>query len=355
MQKGYKYRFYPTEEQRESIEKTLNGMRYVWNGFLALRESKYKEFGVKMNYGAMNKVLTEVKKCDEWLKECDSIALQQTLRQLDDSYKRFFKGIAKYPRFKSKKNSKNSYTTKPNIKEDSPIKIPKLGEISIRWSRELNVDKIGMCTISKEDNRYFISFNVEVTTIDKWGKTGESIGIDVGLKTFAFCSTGEEFRIPKKLWAIESRIGKLQRKLSRRKKGGANYNKLKSHINKLHSKLSNVRKDFQHKLSTDLVKRYDVIAVEDLNVKGMMENKHLARAIGRASFDSFFNMLKYKCEEHDKKFKKVNAQYTSQTCFVCGHTEKSNRKTQAEFKCMNCGHEDHADLNASKNILGRVA
>ncbi|MGL4989355.1 MAG: RNA-guided endonuclease TnpB family protein, partial [Cetobacterium sp.] len=261
MNKGYKYRFYPTENQRKQIQKNINANRYIWNQFLAIREFRHKEFKAKMNFANMCSLLTIAKKSDEWLSESDSTALQQTLKQLDESYKRFFKGLTGCPKFKSKRNLKESYTTKPSIK-DKIIKIRKLGEIKIKFSRELNVDKIGFCTISKELDRYYISFNVEVTN-EKHPKTGEKIGIDVGIKAFATISTGEQFLIPKKIWKIENRISFLQKKLSKRIKGSFNYLKVKKAINKLHFQLSNIRKDFQHKLSTNLVKRFDVIAIED--------------------------------------------------------------------------------------------
>ncbi|MGL4988195.1 MAG: RNA-guided endonuclease InsQ/TnpB family protein [Cetobacterium sp.] len=353
MNKGYKYRFYPTEEQIEQIDKNLNGNRYVWNQFLAIREFRYKEFKLKMNFASMCLLLTVAKESDEWLKETDSKSLQQTLRQLDESYRRFFKGVAKYPKFKSKRNLKESYTTKPIIEENA-IKIPKLGVINIELSRQLKVDKIGLCTLSKEVDRYYISFNVEVSTLNKYSKTGGEIGIDVGIKTFATISTGEQFQIPKKIWKIESRIAVLQRRLSKRVKGSCNYLKLKKAINKLYFQLSNIRKDFQHKLSTDLVKRFDVIAVEDLNVKGMMKNRKLARAIGRVSFYSFFNMLKYKCTEHGKELKILNRWFpSSKTCSCCGNYKVDLKLSDRTYKC-DCGLEIDRDLNASINILANA-
>ncbi|MGL4904314.1 MAG: RNA-guided endonuclease InsQ/TnpB family protein [Cetobacterium sp.] len=352
MNKGYKFRIYPTEEQKEKIEKNLNASRYIWNQFLALREFRYKNFEKKMNFASMCLILTEAKKAEEWLNEVDSISLQQTLRQLDDSYKRFFKGLSKFPHFKLKRNSKESYTTKPNVK-DGCVKLPKLGIIKIELSRDLKVDKIGMCTISKGIDRYYISFNVEVTS-KKYPKTGNKIGIDVGIKTFATISTGEQFVIPKKIWKIENRIAFLQRKLSKRVKGSSNYLKLKKAINKLYFQLANIRKDFQHKLSTNLVKKFDVIAIEDLNVKGMMKNRKLSRAIGRASFNSFFSMLKYKCREHDKDLKVLDRWFpSSKTCSCCGNYKADLKLSDRVYKCE-CGLEIDRDLNASINILANA-
>ncbi|WP_432205491.1 RNA-guided endonuclease TnpB family protein (plasmid) [Cetobacterium somerae] len=353
LNKGYKYRFYPTEEQKQQIQLNFNANRYIWNQFLAIKSFNYKEFARKMGFSEMCLILTMAKKSEEWLCESDSTSLQQTLRQLDDSYKRFFKGLVKYPNFKSKRNLKESYTTKPNIK-DKAVKIPKLGEIKIELSRELSVDKIGLCTISKDLDRYYISFNVEVSCKNKFIKTGEKIGIDVGIKSFATISTGEQFQIPKKLWKIESRISFLQRKLSKRIKGSSNYEKLKKAINKLNFQLANIRKDFQHKLSTDLVKRFDVIAIEDLNVKGMMKNRKLARAIGRVSFYSFFNMLKYKCIEHEKELKILNRWFpSSKTCSCCGNYKADLKLSDRVYKCE-CGLELDRDLNASRNILANA-
>lgn len=348
--RGYKYRFYPTEEQKQQIEINLNCQRYVWNGFLALKEFRYKEFGESLTYNKMSSILTKIKECETWLKNADKWVLQQCLRQLDRAFQRFYKKIGKFPRFKSKRNLKDSYETKPNIKADRVI-IPKLGELNIYYSRPLKVEKIGMCTISKKNNKYYISFNVIVSK-NKYSKTGKRVGIDLGLKTFAYTSDNEQYFIPKKIWALEKRLQKQQRKLSKKKNRDSNrYKKLKKYISGLHEKIANIRNDFQHKLSTKLVKQYDYIAIEDLNVKGMMSNRKLARAIGKCSFYNFRVLLEYKCKEHDKELIVINRWFpSSKTCSCCGGYKVDLKLSDRTYKCSECGAVIDRDLNASINI-----
>ena len=348
--KGYRYRFYPTDEQKQQIEINLNCQRYVWNGFLALKEFRYKEFKESMSYNKMSARLTQIKKCDDFLQKADKWVLQQCLRQLDDSFNRFYKKIGKYPKFKSKRNTKDSYTTVPSIKEDF-IKIPKIGELNIKYSRRLEVDKVGMCTISKKNNKYYISFNVIVTKT-KYNKTGKDVGIDLGLKTFAYTSDNEQFNIPKKLWSLESRLEKQQRKLSKKpSRDSKRYNTQKLYVAELHERIANLRNDFQHKLSTNLVKRYDRISIEDLNIKGMMSNRRLSRAIGRCSFYQFRTFLEYKCKEHDKELLVINRWFpSSKTCSCCGNIKEDLTLKDRVYKCNNCGTVLDRYYNASINI-----
>lgn len=351
MNKGYKYRFYPTEEQKEQIEINLNCQRYIWNGFLALKEFKYRAFKENLTCNKMSSTLTKIKECETWLKQADKWVLQQCLRQLDTAYQRFFKKIGKFPKFKSKRNPKDSYTTKPIFRKDGSFSIPKLGVLDINWCRPLDVEKIGMCSISKKNNKYYISFNVIVTK-DKYNKTGKRVGVDLGLKTFAFTSDNEQYNIPKKIWALERRLEKQQRKLSKKKNRASNrYKKLNRYIANLHEKIVNIRNDFQHKLSTKLVKEYDYIAIEDLNIKGMMSNRRLARAIGRCSFYQFRVFLEYKCKEHDKELKVIDRWFpSSKTCSCCGTHKADLTLSDRVYKCSECGSEIDRDYNASINI-----
>lgn len=351
MNKGYKYRFYPTEEQKQQIEINLNCQRYVWNGFLALKEFKYKEFNENVSLKIMDKTLTEIKKCDDWLQKSDKWVLQQCLRQLDIAFQRFYKKIGNFPRFKSKRNTKDSYTTKPVFRKDGSFTIPKLGVLNINMSRPLDVEKIGMCTISKKNDKYYISFNVVVSKT-KCNKTGKKVGIDLGLKTFAFTSDNKQYFIPKKIWALETRLKKQQRKLSKKNnRNSKRYQRQKRYVANLHEKIANIRNDFQHKLSTKLVKEYDYIAIEDLNVKGMMSNRKLARAIGRCSFYQFRMFLEYKCREHDKELFIINRWFpSSKTCSHCGSIKNDLKLSDRIYKCDECGTVIDRDYNASINI-----
>lgn len=219
--KGYKYRIFPTDEQKILIDKTISCCRYVWNGFLALREFRYKEFGESMNYNTMCKLLTEIKKSDDFLREVDSVALQQTLRQLDNTYKMFFKKICRYPKFKSKKNPKDSYKSMQVKISGNQIVIPKVGKVDYANSRSIN-GRILSATISKTPtNKYFVSFTID-ENVEHLPKTDKEIGIDLGLKTFAVCSDGKEYKSPKPMWKYISRLKKLNRKLSKKRNKESN-------------------------------------------------------------------------------------------------------------------------------------
>lgn len=351
MNRGYKYRFYPTEEQKAQIEINLNCQRYIWNGFLALKEFRYKEFRESMSYNRMSSVLTQIKSCESWLKESDKWVLQQCLRHLDVAFQRFYKKIGKFPRFKSKRNPKDSYETKPNVKT-SGVVIPKLGSLKIEYgNRPLDVESIGMCTIQKRGAKYYISFNVVVSK-GKYEKTGKRVGLDLGLKTFAFTSDNEKYEMPKKIWALESRLVKQQRKLSKKKdRTSKAYAKQKEYVLILHERIANIRKDFQHKLTTQIVKRYDYIAIEDLNVKGMMSNKKLARAIGSCSFYEFRRMLEYKSVEHEKELVVIDRWFaSSKTCSCCKTHKVDLKLSDRTYVCSECGLEIDRDYNASINI-----
>lgn len=351
MNRGYKYRFYPTDEQKEQIEINLNCQRYVWNGFLALKDFRYKEFKESIGLSTMDKMLTTIKMCENWLQKSDKWVLQQCLRQLDIAFQRFYKKIGKFPRFKSKRNQKDSYTTKPVFRKDDSFSIPKLGRLNINMSRPLDVEKIGMCTISKKGSKYYISFNVVVSKT-KYNESKERVGIDLGLKTFAYTSDNKKYVLPKKIWALESRLVKQQRKLSKKKnRSSKSYIKQKNYVLNLHERIANIRKDFQHKLSTELVRRYGYIAVEDLNIKGMMSNRKLARAIGRCSFYEFRRMLEYKCKEHSREFVVIDRWFaSSKTCSSCGCHKVDLKLSDRTYKCTECGTEIDRDYNASINI-----
>ncbi len=350
--KGYKYRIFPTDEQKIQIDKTISCCRYVWNGFLALKEFRYKEFGETMNYNTMNKLLTEVKKADNFLHEVDSTALQQTLKQLDNTYKMFFKGVCKYPRFKSKKNPKNSYKSMSVKIKDNQIVIPKIGKVDYANSRSIN-GRILSATISRTPtNKYFVSFTVD-EDVKHLLKTDKEVGIDLGLKTFAVCSDGQEYKSPKPMWKYISRLKKLQRKLSKKKSKESNrYKKLKLKIALLHERISNIRKDFLHKLSTKLIQENQLICLEDLNVKGMTKNHKLAKAILDCGFGVFAEMLKNKANMYGRQIVQIDRWYpSSKTCSCCGHIKSDLKLSDRTYVCEECGIIIDRDFNASINIL----
>lgn len=349
--KGYKYRIYPNEEQKYIIAKTISNCRYIWNGFLALKEFRYKTFGDKLGFNEMSKLLTEIKKTDDFLKEVDAKALQQALRQLDNTFKMFFKGHCKYPKFKSKKNPKYSYkSTAVKIKEDK-IFIPKVGLVEYSNSREIK-GRILSAVISKSPtNKYYVSFTVDETT-EYLPKIDKEVGVDLGLKTFAVCSDGFEIKAPKPLWKYTTRLKKLQRRLSKMpKKYTKNYEKLRLKIARIHERITNIRNDFLHKLTTKLIRENQSIYLEDLNVKGMTKNRKLAKAILDCGFGYFVQMLKTKGVMYGRDVIQIDRWFpSSKTCSCCGQIKQDLKLSDRVYKC-GCGMIMDRDLNASINIL----
>lgn len=350
--KGYKFEIFPNDEQKHQIDITISCNRYVWNGFLALKEFRYNEFGESMNYNTMSKLLTEIKKADDFLQEVDSTSLQQTLRQLENTFKMFFRKVCKYPRFKSKKNPKNSYKSIGVKIKDNQIVIPRVGKVYYAKSRDVN-GRILSATISKTPtNKYFVSFTVD-EDVKHLPKTDKEVGIDLGLKSFAVCSDGFEVKAPKPLWKYSARLKKQQRRLSKMpNKHTKNYEKQRLKVAKLHERISNIRKDFLHKLSTKLIQENQLICLEDLNVEGMTKNHKLAKAILDCGFGVFIQMLKTKALMYGREVVQVGRWYaSSKICNCCGHIKSDLKLSDRIYHCEECGTIIDRDLNASINIL----
>ena len=355
MNKSFKIRIYPNKEQQILIDKTFGCTRFIYNFMLNLKQKLYKNFNINLSYNNMSKILTELKRHKLWLCEADAVSLQQSLKDLDNAYQKFFSGNG-YPKFKSKRD-KNSYRTNMNIYLDQnnhKIKIPKIGWIKFRDKYKFNgLTKIYNITIFKSaSGKYFASISAEVD-IKTFAKTKKSCGIDLGLKDFCILSDGTKFNNPKFLVHNKKRLKLLQQSLNRKIKGSKNYLKARAKLAEFHEHISNYRKNYLHKISIFLVKNYDIICTETLQIKNMLKNHKLAKAISDVSWYEFCRQLEYKCLWYDKKFIQINTYFaSSQKCSNCGFKNSNIKNLEIrEWTCPECNTCHDRDINAATNIL----
>jgi putative transposase len=355
MKARYRYRFYPTDQQQQSLAQLFGCCRVVWND--ALAESKKGKFP---GFNSLCKTLTLSKKRvdREWLNDVSSVALQQSLKQLDVAYKNFFdssKGKRKgkkvgQPRFKKRIGLQTATLTKAAFSiSGKSVYLAKVGDVNPIWSRDLPSSPSSLTIIKDAANRYFLSFVVEVEPIQVDAKN-QSIGIDLGIKTFAFMSNGETAKSPD-YSRLDKRLRRKQKQLKHQVKGSKRMAKKRLEIAKLHNRVSDTRKDFLHKLSTKVTRENQTIVVEDLNVSGMVKNRKLARVISLQGWREFRVLVEAKSEKFGRKLVVISRwEPTSQVCSDCGFKWGKLALKIRTVNCLNCGSTHDRDENAALNI-----
>ena len=359
---GLKVRLYPDEDMMIKINQNIGNSRFTWNKLLEYYKETYKLFKLhgysklKCNMTTFNAMLNMLKKEHDFLYLSESSSLQQVYRDLIHAYNKFFNGESDYPRFKSKKHDKKTFRIQNNnnikIKPHTII-LPKLGEVYYRTSKKyrekLKKVKINNVTIKIENGKYYAVFNIE-TEIPEFPKTKQFVGIDLGMRTLATLDNGLKIA-NLDVTHEENMIKKYQKRLSRQKNNSNRYKKtLKTYWKWIDQKKNKI-KDHYHKTTTKIVKKYDIIILEDLNIKGMFQNPHYSPKLQKIAWKKFVEMIKYKAEIYGKTFRQISRWYpSSKTCSNCGYYNK-DLKYETEWKCPQCQKTHDRDINAAKNIL----
>lgn len=366
MERGFKYRIYPNESQRDQIARTLGSCRFVYNRALDVKKTAYSETGKSIATNDLIKMIPAWKRDPEtsWLAQVDSMALQQSIRDLDRAYKNFFRRVREggkpgFPKFKSRRHARQSYRTNGGkVLDRNHIALPKLGTVRAKVSRPLQGRFMSITVSLDAAGRYFATFLCTDVPAKNTTATDREVGIDLGVETLATLSDGTKIENPRGLERYERKLAREQRRLSRRKgarkgeKQSRRYLKQRKRVARIHAKIADARTDALHKVTTMLADENQVLCMEDLNAKGMVRNHHLAKAVSDASFGEFARLLEYKCAERGRSLVKIGRFYpSSKTCSACGHRLDALPLSVRSWDCPVCGAHHDRDVNAARNIL----
>jgi putative transposase len=364
MKARYQYRLYPTNKQKGLLSQLFGCVRVVWNDTLAYCQELDQQGEKKPKYTKLSRRLTQIKKTEkkQWLTEVSSILLQQSLRDLETAYSSFFASYkverkgkkVKPPKFKKRKSQQSArFTNNSFTVHQYHVTLAKIGDLKVVWSRPLPSKPSSVTVIKDAADRYFLSFVVEIRP-ETLPDDEQTVGIDLGIATFATLSTGEKISAPKPLKKRLKRLRKAQKNFSRKQKGSNRREKARKRVSKIHAKIKDTRTDFLHKLSTRVVREKQTIILEDLNTSGMVKNRKLSRARSDLGWRFFRDMLSAKSDKYGRDFliiSRISRSYpTSQRCSCCGNISGKKALNIREWECFFCGTFHHRDINAAVNI-----
>lgn len=353
LRKAFRYRLYPNKEQQAGLAVQFGHARFVYNWALATRNAHYREHGTDIGYYALKRMMTDLKRQPDhvWLKEADSQVLQAKVEDLDRAFANFFNKRARYPRFK-KRRGHQSVRWPQRFKFDGDcVYLPKVGWVKTVFHRPLEGTPRSITVSKTKSGEYYASVLCE-TEVPVLPNGKPPVGVDMGLKDFAVLSTGEKIEHPKYLREAERRLKKLQRRLSRKKKGSANRDKARLLVARQHEHVARQRSDFLHKLSRRLVAEHGTIHLEDLNIRGMLANHKLAKSIADSGWGMFGRFCEYKAEWYGARVVRADRFYpSSKTCGVCGCVNRDLALADRFWTCGNCGAHHDRDINAAINIM----
>lgn len=359
MEKGYKFRIYPTKEQIVLIMKTFGCVRFVYNQTLAEKIRTYETEKRQLTRFDCVKMLPELKAIYPWLKEVDATALQASVEDMDRAFQNFFRackgqGNKGFPKFKSRKSNRMSYTAKMNMAvRDGAVRLPKLGWVKARISKPVEGRILRGTVTMTRSGKFFVGLCCTDIKIPQYPSTGEITGIDLGFKSLVTTSDGDVFDNPKYMQKVERKRARFHRSLSRKSRDSKNYERARLRLARLEERITNQRTDYLHKLTTHLVQQYDVICMEHLDVLGMTYNQLRAKGVADSGLGTIRRMLRYKMEWQHKDLIEINQFFpSSQIYSCCGRQNRALRDTRIRaWTCPHCGAYHDRDINAAQNLL----